>query len=345
MNKLLTIVFMILIGHSLIAQDCNQNLLDARQAYFNGRFSEVDGLLSKCYRSFENENDKSEAYQLLINSALMLRSQLMADSLMFGLLDAFPLYEPRSTDLDAYKTLHKSYRIRKRFNLAFIVGLNSPNFQVMQYRSYGSITEEPVGYDAKLGYSIGTEIDWNFTDRFFLSGGLFFQSSKYEAEEQILDFQNVFIAERLSYLKIPIQGGIRTSIKGIDLFAQAGIGLNILINSTADLELFGEAPDFTTPLTGIPKKVQGYKLTDQRRSLTWNYLFTIGAQKTFGLYAIELSAQYDLGLRNLAKEESRYADSYLYETFSYVSDDFKMDNIQFRLGISRHLVIPEKQKR
>ena len=83
---------------------------------------------------------------------------------------------------------------------------------------------------------------------------------------------------------------------------------------------------------------------DQRKPITLNYVGTFGIRRTIGLYAIEFVCQYDYGLRNLVKEEGRYLDQNLVETYSYVPDDFKMDNLQFRIGVSRHFVKPVKRQ-
>lgn len=343
MSRLSIIAVLSFISISLLGQNCTENLIEARQSFQNGRFDRIETLLASCMEDYENVADRLEAHELLIKSALMSDQASLADSLMMNLLIDFPLYEARSTELLEFRTLYDSYRIKRNFNLAFHIGLNAPSFSVMQYRSYGSIVQETSGYEPKLGYSIGTELDWNFNERFFASGGLFLQSSKYESEELILDFQNVFIAERISYLKVPLQLGIRFPVKGVEFYGQGGLAGNLLLSSKADLELFGVDPDFPTPLTGLAKKVQGYKLNKQRKSVFWNYLVTLGAQKTYGLYALDISVQYDFGLNNLVQEEERFSDPHLLETYSYVSDDFKLDNIQFRIGVSRHLVKPEKK--
>ncbi len=325
------------------AQDCERNLLEAKRAYLNGNFEYVIDLLTSCNGQYKFSSDRQESLELLINSKLMVDENKGADSLMYDLLSAFPLYEPRNSDLIEFKQIFNSYEIRKQFSLSTMVGINNSKFSVMQYRSYASITEEPTQYESKTEPVFGMTGAWYLNKNLFLSAGIMYQQSSYNQKETLLGFQELFVSEKLAMIKIPLQVGTQIEFKNYSLFMQGGMSVDYLISSEADIELFGKQPENTTTLTGLSRKTSNYDLSDQRRSTTYNYTIGAGIRRNINLFAIEFSAQYEFGLNNLADTQMRYQDKELLHTYSYVSDDFKMDNLQFKIAVIRYFVQPKKR--
>ena len=323
------------------AQDCFRNLQDARRDYINGNFERVISLLSPC--ADLTGEDQKEALELLINSNLILDHHDQADQYMMNLLQAFPLYQDRPSDLIEFQHLFESYEIRTKYNLGAYIGFNSPSFSVLQYRSVSSITEEPDAYNTSIGTLYGVNGSWLFYKDYFLSGGIFLQQFNYNQSEIILTFQEVSIAEKLTYISTPIQIGYQISRPSTDYFAQAGISINFLLESEARLELFGIDPDITTPLTGIPRKADSYSLTQQRRPVTFSYVVSAGIRRHIGLISIEIGLHYEIGLNNLVSEKNRFANEDAYRTYSYVSDDFKMNHLRVTAGFTKRIVYPKKK--
>ncbi len=342
MNKLLYLLLLALLPSIARAQECQDKLQEAKRAYFNGNFEQVNSSLEDCYQSGLEGEEKKEALELLVNANLVLDNNQSADNYMQELLKEYPLYQPRSTDLVEFQELYKSYEIRTKWNLGFVAGINIPDFQVMQYRSLASITEETSGYEGDIGASLGLKAEWMVWKKLFLSGSVLYQQFGYSQKERIMTFQDVFIAEKLNFVSVPVMIGYEFFKSDFKVFIQGGISPHFLLSSKANLELFGVDPDQRTPLTGIPRKTEGYDLTDQRKQVTLSYVAGAGFRKSFGLYAVELAFHYEFGLNNLVKEEQRFQDTQLWRTYSYVPDDFKVDNVRIALGVVKSFVYPKK---
>ncbi len=318
-------------------------MAEAQRAYFNGNFNQVHSLISNCHHNSFNKDDKRVALELLINSSLILNNSEQADQYMEQLLAEYPLYKSRETDLVEFRRLLDTYELRTRFNLGVHVGFNNPDYSIMQYRSLSSLTEEPASYNSKAGISMGISGEWNVWQNLFLSGSVLIQNHRYNQDETILGYQNVFIEERLTYLSTPFQVKYYLLNRGIKPFVSGGINPHLLVSSKADLQLFGLDPDFITPLVGIPRKVSNYQISDQRKSVTLNYLIGVGIQRSFGLWSAELGVFYEFGLNNLVNEDNRYSDKTLIEVYSYVPDDFKMDHLRIAIGLIRSFIVPSKR--
>ncbi|MFY0607037.1 MAG: outer membrane beta-barrel protein [Cyclobacteriaceae bacterium] len=343
MNRVVLIISIWLIASGVFAQDCERNLQDARRAYLNGNFNQVVTLLQSCPAQLTNSDDQKNAYELLINAHLITEELRIADSLMNALLTKFPLYTTRSTDLFEFQQLYESYQIFRQWSINAFVGFNHANFQVMQQRSYGSISDSPITYKTSLRPVLGLDANYYFTPHLYASAGLIFQQSAYTQRESLLRFQYLDISERLTYINMPLQIGNAFERGKFTFLIQTGMSMHFLASSKADLALFGRDPDFTTTLTGLTRTVTDRKLTEQRRGITWNYTIGAGIRRNIGLTSVSLTAQYEYGLRNLAKASRRYQDEELLIQYSYVADDFKMNNLQFRIGLSRHFVKPQKK--
>ncbi|MFY0627257.1 MAG: PorT family protein [Reichenbachiella sp.] len=338
-------VFYLVVSFECFGQSCNQNLTEAKRSFFDGQFDKINILIADCYQHQLNKSDKIDALELLINANLMLNKKQKADQYLNELLTLEPLYETSESDLIEFKELHNSYSIKTKFNIGFQLGANFPKYQVLQYNSIASITEEPNNYESNIGLVIGLKGEWFFWKNFFISSSVLYQSFNYNQQETIMGFQDVFVSEKMNVLVLPFQLGYEFSTPILNIFINAGISPHLLLSSKANLELFGIDSEQRTTLTGIPRKATDYDISNQRKNATLNYVFGGGIRKNFGLYAVEISAFYEYGLNNLIEESERYSDQNLWRTYSYVPDDFKMDHFKISLGIIKSFVYPKKLKK
>ena len=121
-KKLLyTFCFLILAAIQVEAQNCSQNLEDAKRAYYNGQFSEVLPGIENCLDRFSRE-EQSEAYRLLVNNCLVLGQSEAADRHMSLLLESDPTYFPRENDLAEFNNLFNTYNIVPNYSFGFVGG-------------------------------------------------------------------------------------------------------------------------------------------------------------------------------------------------------------------------------
>ena len=343
MSRLLLISIIVLSCHDLFGQDCSQKLEEARRAYFNGGFDLVLSLLTTdCIQESLEGEAKTDAFRLVIQSHLMLGQDSLADAYTNQLLQIAPLYKVRSTDISRFKRLVESYQIKTRFKVGIGMGISFPDFKIMQYQSYASQVEEPERYDPLVGFTGGINIEVPVYKSISLASGVFYQSFAYTQSEIILDYQKVSVKEKFKYLTFPIALKWKVDKWKIKPFVSAGFNFHRLINSKADISLFTLPQDSPVPYTGIPQQIDGYDISQQRKDWTTNYLFGAGVAKSFGLNELEIALNYEHGKNNLVEEKNRYTDPVPYRKYSYVSDDFKMNQIRIMVSFTHSLVKAKK---
>lgn len=327
------------------AQNCSENLEQAKRAYFNGNFQQATDLLQSCVETEWNQREKTEALEILIKSNLIQLKKETADQYMMSLLSVSPLYAVRESDLIEFKNLFNEYEIRTRWNVGLRIGGNQQYYSVLHYQSYGSNTQEPASYKAKIGFSAGITGEYAITKKIFVSLEALYQTHGYSQTEIIQDYQRVSITENLAYINTPLQLQYQMKIKGLTPFVSAGIGLHYLLKSEGDISLLALEPEFFNLASGIPQLTENYNLKSQRKPVTLNYVFGSGVRKSFGLTSIELAVHYEFGCTNLVDTKNRYDDNTLYDTYSYVPDDFKMNHLRITAGVFKTIVYPKKKNK
>lgn len=326
------------------AQSCEEKLDRAQRAYFNGNLEQVINSLSNCITNSQfGREDHEDALKLLINSHLILNEDELADGYMTKLLHHFPLTRIRSTDLVEFKRLYDSYDIRPKANFGFKLGFNSPDFEIMQYRSYASFREEPLNYESVIAPSIGIAGEYVIWNNLFIGGSLLYQNHRLSFNEVLLDLQELKVRESMHLLHIPVVLKYTINIKPVTFFVSGGFNSQIIISSKADLTILELDRDFPPPIFGSSGQIEDYELTFQRNRLNFSYTFGAGLRKQLGQNALEVGVYYDYGLNNLARAEERYSDQLLLTKFSYVPDDFKMNHYRFTLAAYRTIFKSKKK--
>jgi hypothetical protein len=326
-------------------QDCNINLDESRRAYYDGKFNQVISLLKDCVEKLQSNSEKAESLELLSKSSLMLNENEEAEKYMKELLTVNPLFVVRESELIVFKNLYKEFEIRTRFNVGAEIGGNLQQYTVLQYHSYAGISSQPKNYDSYPGISFGVFYEY-FITRNLLAGAKFlYQTHSYKQSGTLMDYQSLSVNEKLTYLNVPLQLKYQINKWGLKPFFSAGVSLHYLTSSKARIDLFSIDQNLPIQINPNAYSTSKYDLSDQRKKFTCNYAVGGGVKKPFGLWSVQLEFQYEFGLNNLARPESRYSDPVLLNTYSYVSNDFKMDHFRVTAGIVRSFVYPKKIKR
>ena len=346
MNKYIHIYFFCTITTLVSGQDCLRQLEISQRAYYNGSLQEVIAKLTPCIENERfSDTELKSALRLLINASLILKEDSLADMYMFQLLTIDPLAESRSSDLAEFRRLHSTYKVKPKRKIGVLGGISFPSFSTLQYRSLSAIADESGVYDARPGFVVGFKIDHYLNNHLFLGTGVFYNRYAYQQSELLLTYLQSFSKERMDYLNIPLQVGYQLRREKFEYYASAGLAVNLLLSSKADLELFGIQSD--NPITivpGIPEKGQGIDLGHQRSGVVFNYLLNVGIRRTFGLTGLELSAQYDFGANNLVDPSGRYSVDEVWEKYSYVANDFKVDALKIMFGVTYRIYQTTKIK-
>jgi len=235
----ITLLSLLLLGtFAAQAQDCSQNLEDARRAFYDGKFDQVITLLEPCNTRFESVPDKMASLELLTKASLMLNESDKAEGYMKDLLTINPLYTVREGDLVVFKKLYEQFEIRTKYNIGFEAGINQPQFQVLQYNSYAGINNQSGGYSASPGLSLGLTYEYAITKNVFAGAKLLYQQHGYTMHETLLDYQSLTVNERLSYINVPIQIIYQINKWKFKPFFSVGMSVHLLMSASARIDLF-----------------------------------------------------------------------------------------------------------
>lgn len=334
MNKILPLLLSFLTaGTALFGQSCDSKLEEANRAYYNGEFNTVLTLLEPCAASMSTKELRVEAYSLLSQSAIMIQNDSLAESNALNTLKEDPFYTPKSTSLRLYQQIHENFVIRNYLNLGYSMGFNNSSFSILDYHSYASITDEPTEYESFTGFNLNIWASYFILYDFYLRTGLSYQQHEFFQEEIIFDYQSVSSRETYRYLSIPLQLEYQFSKWKLKPFVNGGFSYHMLTSATADIQNSPLEGGIPNPFAGVTRSLENYDVSDQRTTGNWNLLLGGGLRYQIKHFSFEASIYYENGENNLVDETKRFDDEMLYSDYSYLSDDFKLRQLSFNLGI------------
>ncbi len=125
------ILFLVSSGTKMYAQSCEETLRKAQIAYDQGRLNEVAPTLDACLKAGFNDEEKVQAYRVLVLTYLLLNEAAMADEYMFELLKTDPEYIPDDNDPIKYRRLYETYRTDAVLAYGIMLGGNISQMQIL----------------------------------------------------------------------------------------------------------------------------------------------------------------------------------------------------------------------
>ena len=345
--NILLIILMVLAGlnpYSVLGQDCDSKLNEANRAYYNGDFTTVLQLLKPCADQMTSKQNRLEAYALMAQASILTEDDQAAHDYTLQALKTDPFYTPRPNDLEEYRDIYEQIEIRNFLNLGFSAGLNQPSFSILDYHSYASVTDEPSSYESNTGINISLWGAYYLIYDFYIRTGFGFQQHEFFQQEVIFDYQSVSSRETYQYFSIPIQLEYQFSKWDVKPFVNAGVSYHILNSAKADILNNPIESTVPNPFGGVSRSLDSYDISDLRTTGNWNLLIGGGLRYQIKHFAIEASIYYENGENNLVKESARYSDAQLHQDYSYVSDDFKLRQLNVNLGIVYSFLTPKRSK-
>ena len=139
------------------SQGCIEILRTARAVYDEGRLHELPTLLESCLKKGFNNEEKTEAYRLLILSYIYQDQPALADQAMLSLLRTNPLYNiDPDTDPNELINLYKTFRTGPIYR----IGLKfSGNYSLVNIlKTYSTSNGRTANGDYKSNISVGGSV-------------------------------------------------------------------------------------------------------------------------------------------------------------------------------------------
>jgi hypothetical protein len=340
---LLLTLFFALSTVPVLAQDegsCAEILKNAQTLFARGQVEKIPDVLRNCMRSGFKREEQISAYRILIQSFLLEDRLAEADSSMLAFLVKFPEYQLSETDHPDFVTLYRSFRVKPLLNLAFHLGTNIP-FLTFVEDHY--ISPEPVSNSYRsetLNLTTSIEIKMPLTDKTEVNLEARYLQSKFINTEKFLGFETSY-RETVQRLEVPLSATYSFARfgKSFSAFARAGAGPAFNLKATATPVTTGLDDNNRNLISGAD-----IDMTASRISVDLFLTAGVGIRYKTPLGFICLEARSVFGTRNQVVSTWTSQTEELAYKYTFIDDDFRMNNLGITLGYTQIFYKPVKKK-
>jgi len=338
----------ILFSINTYGQDiCSQNLESAQRQFDEGRFYNVESLISECLRDGFTKQERINALELLALTKLYLDEMDKADSVYLDLLRQDPEHKVNElVDPPDLIFLHNNFRTTPVFYWSIIGGINFTNALVIHEYSAFDNTLTNEQYKARLGFEGGLSIEFNVYKDLYIGGGLvynrknFFFSDEavFESKERSDGYKISYI-ESNNFISLPIIAKYTVSKDKIRPYFYGGISLNLL--------LFSNQNDLgkISPIGEDLIEISSRNISSYRKPVNLSGVLGIGAMiKSSGLSLLALDLKIEPGLTIINRESRRYADQGIVIQNGIVNDAMRINSISLSVRFVRPFYNPKLKK-
>ncbi|MBB6458857.1 hypothetical protein [Flammeovirga kamogawensis] len=359
--KIFLLLFLLLKLYSvpLFAQqiECSEKLISAQNAYLNGNIEAVAPLISNCLKNGFNAKQKEKAYKLLALCNIYLLRKTDAEENIKQILKNNPFVSVDSeNDPQEYIELFNSYNREPSFYYGLDAGANLSFGQVD--KSYNTTANSKnVTYESLVGFQANVNfggyfkywLDWalsigykstniGISENEIFDGVL---STYYSENQQFVTSKAIF---NINFRKKPskrflnVDNNEAAYTSPIYPFVRLSFGGNYLFDANAKID--GE---FT--LEG-----ENEVSTDSKSTLEQRYQYElrlgggIGLKKQYKRGAFYCYVEYQHALNDLIDASTRYQGDVFLNYYTFISDDYRNQNILFSVGY-QHYFYRFKKKR
>lgn len=330
---------------------CLEKLSASENEFTAGRFYGIPSILKECIdnNGFTNEQ-LVRAYLLLTQVYLLIDDPIGAEQSYLKMLRADPEYvaTEEKDPVDVY-FLSKKFTTTPIFTPHFKAGLlETVPAIIRDNNTFGNRSTLTRSIAPKVGWTIGSGIEWNITDNWGIGGELFLSYKSFG-----INYRGAFGNDQLNttekqyWFDLPLYARYADSYGKFRPFVYVGHSLNFLVNSAMEFAYTDFRTDGQVSVEGPDINI-GYNRKFFNRALLVGAGLKIKTGKNFliadvrytaGLTNISKGSYYDSGDKNdfiLFSGASRYAAT---------SNDLRVDNLVLTIGYVRPLYDPRKIKK
>lgn len=324
-----TCILFIIAGQLYVnAQDeaCAFTLREAEKLYQQGNIETIPTLLSDCIEEGFTDEERLDAYKLIIMSFLFDDKLYKADSAMLTFLKIYPEYDLSPTDFKRFANLFNTYSHEPVFHFGVVAGLNLSSNFIKENLDPVDLNKTVPDYSMVTGFQIGMRFKFNLSKHYNLLTDLYFMQNGYEKTLDSYIIEKVSTAiyseNRVNlYLPISVSYQINTSNEYLKPYIKSGLGVSYMT------KINGLATDEYT--NGIDGSTGTLDLADLYNPL--NVLVNIGGGITFKFLRgnLFLETSYHQSLLNQRNNDT---ESDLFYQMAINPDKLRQGVFQFSLG-------------
>ncbi len=340
MKKFLLIIFSLTLSvQGLLAQNtCGDQLKVAQRRFDDGLLEDIPQLLAGCMKSGFTNEEKTNAYKLLIQTYLFSENQAKADEVMLKFLKEFPSYSLANNDPKEFVNLHSTYRTKPIFKIELKFGLNFCMPSFVEPYGVGDIANIKPTYKTKLGgnaelnyiNNLYRNIDYSIGASVILAN-YSYSNNPTNYSTVTGDFSNIFIG-------LPIAVRYNYTIKGFNVFAKIGVEPTYLIKSSVALTRTDRIIGRQEPFTGTEDLIDAHNKIDIRP------LFAIGTAFKIKGNLLNVSVGYKFSSMTQLNKDKRYSNSTLQTKYFFAEDFLRLNQAHISISFIRPIYKPKKLK-
>ncbi|HYV93857.1 MAG TPA: outer membrane beta-barrel protein [Chitinophagales bacterium] len=326
MKSCLLIIILSLVSSVVVAQmdTCISNLKSAATYYADGSYDEAITILNSTLKVCPlSKQDQIQANKLLILCYLGIDNIEAANSAAAAIMKIDPTYTPdKFKDDPKLSSLFKKFKPEPTLAVSVGGGINIPDVHVVQTYSvvHADTSAGLASYKSVFDYQLMAGIEKRVYRNLWVEAGFEFRNTDYKHILDSVESSTIFYRENIDYFDFPLSLKFYFLRNALMPYVQAGVDFSFLSKALS-----------TTTRNDQKDLVDRTAL---RNGFDLGYFGAAGASYSVRLFRIfgEIGFTYFPGFIN--KAGARYADDINLYKYYYVDDDFKMNNIQFNLGIS-----------
>ncbi|MEX0981202.1 MAG: hypothetical protein WD577_09405 [Bacteroidales bacterium] len=314
---------------------CTEQLRIAQRSFDDGQLDGIPTMLSDCMKSGFTNEEKANAYKLLIQTYLFSEKIQEADEVMMQFLSEFPSYSIAVNDPKEFISLYNTYRTTPIFKLEVLGGLRLGFPFVSEDFSASPGNSDIPEYFMGAGFGLEANYINIITGNFSYSAGLSFTYLSTGYWDEPYYYSTIEATFWNMYTGIPLSIRYDYDFRGLNLFAIAGIEPVYLVNSRMDFtrtdNIIGREP-----ITGVEN------LTFYHRKMDVRPFFGAGIYVNLGRDQLTASINYKFSTINQIDENNYLSNWTLNEKYLAIEDELFINQLSFSISYIRPIYNPKK---
>lgn len=317
---------------------CTDQLKLAQRKFDDGLLDDIPQLLANCMKDGFTDEEKTNAYKLLIQTYLFSEKQDKADEVMMQFLKDFPSYVIAVNDPKEFVNLHSTYRTKPIFKIEFKLGTTFCMPKIVEQYGTSDLNSVKPTYKAKAGFNVELNYLNKLYKNFDYSIGASLTISTFDYKNNPTSYSTVSGTFTSWYVGLPIACRYNYKYKGINFFAKIGIEPVYLLKSSASFTRKDNIITRQEPFTGTEDLLNMQKKIDIRP------LIAIGTSFKLQEWWLNVAAGFKFSTIVQADKNKRYSNETLASKYFYVQDDLLFNQTYLSVSFIRPIYKPKKIK-
>lgn len=306
---------------------CTQTLRQARTVYDEGRLHELPAMLESCIRNGFTDDEKTEAYRLLILAYIYLDEPEKADQTMLALLQHNHEFQINpEADPAEFISLYHTFRTKPIFRWGLRVGGTYSFINVLNSYGVHDLSSSTASYEGNPSFEAAVIFEKDLTERIIGQAEIAYTNNKSTyvndnfIDDDGLPYAKVTSIETQTWLNLNLLGQYKIMPDSkLNPHVILGPSIRYLFGDEAKIET--EFPKGGEQASGANEDLAGF-----RNKLNLSVIAGAGIKRKLGKQYLMAEIKYSYGLMNTTsthndngKLSAYYGFSLNDATVSYVS--------------------------